>query len=84
MTCWQNWTQAEVDAALQMGYADGLNAVTQTQNAADTLQFFALKKKRDQRVQGVTFEKFVGMKAEGHFADFSALEDSKLQYLFLQ
>lgn len=84
MTCWQNWTQAEVDAALQMGYADGLNAVTQTQNAADTLQFFALKKKRDQRVQGVTFEKFVGMKAEGHCADFSALEDSKLQYLFLQ
>ena len=48
------------------------------------MHYFGLKKKRDERVKGVSYEAFVQMKAEGHFDGESVLEDQKLQGLFLQ
>ena len=65
-----------------MGYTDALAAMAQTENTQDTLQYFALKKKRDSRVEGVTYEKFLELKAAGQFSDFKIEE--QLQSLFLQ
>lgn len=52
-----------------MGYNDGINAVNTPTDAQDTLHYFALKKKRDKRVKGVSFENFQTLKAKGHFDD---------------
>ena len=65
-----------------MGYTDALNAMAQPQNTEDTLQFFALKKKRDARVNGVSYEQFLELKAAGKFKDFKF--GNELEGLFLQ
>lgn len=81
-----NFTQAQVDSMVQMGVQDGVNAVSNgPQDAKDTLHFFALKKKRDPRVSGLSYEDFVEKKLAGEFEDYSQMfKDSKLQSLFLQ
>jgi hypothetical protein len=45
-----------VDANYQLGYADSIQDSMDVTNASDTLEYFALKKKRDQRVVGVSFD----------------------------
>ena len=45
-----------MDANYQLGYADGMQDSKDVTNASDTLEYFALKKKRDQRVMGVSFD----------------------------
>lgn len=76
-----NWTADQVTSAINIGITDGINALG---SAEDTLEYFALKKKRDQRIKGVTFEQFVESKAAGEIESFNHLEDAKLQALFLQ
>lgn len=65
-----------------MGYADALSAMATPQNTQDTLQFFALKKKHDARVNGMTYEQFLEQKAAGKFNDFKVADE--LPSLFLQ
>lgn len=67
-----------------MGYNDAINAVNQPSSAQDTLSYFALKKKQDSRVSGVSFEKFQELQALGHFDDFKYLDDKLLKAQFLQ
>ena len=47
-------------------------------NAQDTLEYFALKKKRDSRVQGVSFDQYRSMKQAGSFDEVNHLEDPRL------
>lgn len=77
-----NWTQPDVDAAIQKGYDDAKNAVNNPQNTKDTFSFFALKKKRDPRVYETSFEKFLELQSLGHFDDSTS--DKELQEMFLQ
>ena len=60
------------------------SAASGPQSVNDTFHFFSLKKKRDQRVNGVKFEEFVDMKANGAFEEYSVLEDQQMQAMFLQ
>ena len=73
-----------MEANFQLGYSDGLQDALDVTNAADTLEYFALKKKRDQRVSGVSFDQFRSMKQQGDFDQFDPLSDPRLQALFLQ
>jgi len=41
-----------------MGLADGLAASSSANSSEDILQFMSLKKQRDPRVRGITFEAF--------------------------
>ena len=70
-----------------MGVSDGTAAAANEsiQSVEDTLQWYSLKKQRDSRVSGISFEKFQSLKQEGVFnQSYKALEDSYLQNLFLQ
>ena len=60
------------------------SAAAGPQSVNDTFHFFSLKKKRDQRVNGVKFEEFVDMKANGAFEEYNVLEDQQMQAMFLQ
>ena len=51
------------------------SAAAGPQSVNDTFHFFSLKKKRDQRVNGVKFEEFVDMKVNGAFEEYNVLED---------
>lgn len=68
-----------VDAAISMGYNDAVTALNTPTDAADTLKYFALKKARDPRVHGVTFDQYRMMKNSGVFS-----EPQESQDLFLQ
>jgi hypothetical protein len=63
-----------------LGVADGLAAVESgAKSSQDTLQFFSLKKQRDARVKGISFETFLEMKREGLFdQDYKVLNDTYL------
>lgn len=78
------FTQAEIDAAMTLGYDDAMAAINTPTEAADTLMYFGLKKKRDARVKGVTYERFLELKAAGHFDDFTVKDDKKLKALYTQ
>ena len=70
---------------LELGEKDGKASVAAgPQSITDTFHYFALKKKRDDRVKGIKFDDFVDMKANGLFDDYNVLEDTKMQALFLQ
>jgi len=74
-----DWSQTMVDAAMTMGYNDGLAALNTPSDAADTLKYFALKKSRDPRVHGVTFDQYRMMKNSGVFAEPEEAKDFFLQ-----
>jgi len=58
----------QVDAAVAQGQADAAAAITSgPQLVKDTFEYFGLKKKRDPKVQGVSFEKFVSNKSASVF-----------------
>jgi hypothetical protein len=63
-----------------LGVADGLAAVESgAKSSQDTLQFFSLKKQRDARVKGISFETFLEMKREGLFdQDYKVSNDTYL------
>ena len=65
---------------MALGVADGLAAVESgAKSSKDTLQFFSLKKQRDARVKGISFETFLEMKREGLFdQDYKVLNDTYL------
>lgn len=65
---------------MALGVADGLAAVESgAKSSQDTLQFFSLKKQRDARVKGISFETFLEMKREGLFdQDYKVLNDTYL------
>lgn len=70
-----------------MGVQDGITHASSSsaQMTEDTLQFFSLKKKQDQRVKGISFERFQELKQEGVFGDTYNIKDDKyLAALFLQ
>jgi len=79
-----SFTAAEIDSAMTLGYDDAMAAINTPTEAADTLMYFALKKKRDKRIKGVTYEQFLELKAAGHFNDFAVKEDNKLKSLYTQ
>ena len=65
-----------------LGEAD---AAAQATDAEDTLHFFALKKKQDERVNGKTFADFMQMKQEGTIPMVNDLiNDPQFAALFLQ
>lgn len=70
---------------LTLGEADGKASVAAgPQSISDTFHYFSLKKKGDERVNGVAFEDFVTMKENGTFEEYNVLEDTQMQALFLQ
>lgn len=81
-------TTDEVNADVAMGVADGKAAAADSdyiQSTADTMHFFSLKKRQDERVKGITFDEFVQMKRDGVFdASYSIKDDVVLASLFLQ
>ena len=75
--------QAQIDTMVTLGEKD---ANSENANATqDTFHYFAMKKNLDNRLQGVSFAEFRTRKAAGHYdADYSILEDKKMQQFFLQ
>lgn len=70
---------------LSLGEQDGKASVEAgPQTVSDTFHYFALKKSGDQRVNGVGFDQFVTMRANGIFEDYNILEDPQMQAMFLQ
>ena len=70
---------------VNLGEADGKASVAAgPQSISDTFHYFSLKKKGDQSVNGIGFEQFVSMKANGDFGEYNVLEDEQMQALFLQ
>lgn len=78
------YTQADVDAAIQMGYTDALASAANPGDAYSTLKYFGLKRKNDKRMRGLSYERFLEMERLGHFSDFEVLADKKLGTLFSQ
>ena len=64
---------------------DGTAAAQSLTHVDDLSHYYTLKKKGDKRLQGgVSFNKFMTMKQNGDFEDFTLLKDSQMQALFLQ
>jgi len=80
-------TPEQVDADIAMGVSDGKAAAsnTDTQATENVMHFFGLKKKRDSRVKGITYDRFIEMKNEGVFEKgYDVIQDSKLESFFLR
>ena len=71
---------------IALGVQDGIAKVNAGDQETENLShYYALKKKHDKRVKGVTYKQFKEMKAEGAFGqEYKLLEDKKFQNLFLQ
>lgn len=52
---------------VNLGIQDGKNA---TANAYETMQYYALTRIDDERVEGVDFEQFLELKNQGLFEDW--------------
>jgi len=77
-----NMTADQVTTCLNQGESDGLAATTEDVNV--TLEWYSLKKKQDESVNGIDFKTFQSRKLSGEIATFDFKEDKFLQDLFLQ
>lgn len=77
------YTQADVDAAIAMGYQDALNSASNPADAQATLKYFGMKRTHDRRVRGVSFEEFLRRDKLGEF-EFDLKLEKKLEAMFLQ
>ena len=64
--------QSQVDQSWDMGVADGIASAQSGAEAVQTLtQFYALKKKNDESVRGVSYDSFVALKQNGTVGDYN-------------
>lgn len=74
----------DVGVVVANGYTEGLAAASNPGDAMKTMKFFGLKRQRDSRVRGMSYEQFLEADQHGEFDHYEPLLEKKLQALFAQ
>ena len=81
-----NESPDQIEAMVSLGESDAVEAIKNLEagETEDTLHYFALKKNRDKRIKGVSFEEFKTMRRNNEFEGWNeARANSNLSQLFL-